>query len=52
MERFVSVFRAMLYDNTFPHWGDVLYCTGAAAVSVAVGIAVFKRSQHRLVEEL
>lgn len=52
MERFVSVFRALLYDNAFPHWGDLLYCLGASIVSVLVGIAVFQRSQHRLVEEL
>jgi ABC-type polysaccharide/polyol phosphate export permease len=52
MERFVSVFRAMLYDNTFPDWKDVVFCAVAAAVSLAIGITVFNRSQHRLVEEL
>jgi ABC-2 type transport system permease protein len=52
MERFVSVFRALLYDNTWPAWGDLLYCLLAAAVSVTVGLWVFNRSQHRLVEEL
>jgi ABC-2 type transport system permease protein len=52
MERFVSVFRALLYDNTFPAWGDLLFCTVAAAVSLTIGLAVFLRSQHRLVEEL
>jgi ABC-type polysaccharide/polyol phosphate export permease len=52
MERFVSVFRAMLYDNTFPALGDVLFCLIAALVSLAIGFTVFTRSQHRLVEEL
>jgi ABC-type polysaccharide/polyol phosphate export permease len=52
MERFVSVFRAMLYDNTFPQWSDVMFCMVVAALSLAVGLTVFNRSQHRLVEEL
>jgi ABC-2 type transport system permease protein len=52
LERFVSVFRSMLYDNTFPHLNDVLFCVIAAVVSLAIGITVFTRSQHRLVEEL
>jgi ABC-type polysaccharide/polyol phosphate export permease len=52
MERFVSVFRSMLYGNTFPHWQDVVFCIIAAAVSLLLGFAVFNRSQHRLVEEL
>jgi ABC-type polysaccharide/polyol phosphate export permease len=52
MERFVSVFRALLYDNTWPAWGDLLFCLLAAVVSVTLGLWVFNRSQHRLVEEL
>jgi ABC-type polysaccharide/polyol phosphate export permease len=52
LERFVSVFRSMLYDNVAPYWGDLLFCLAAAAVSLAIGITVFNRSQHRLVEEL
>jgi ABC-2 type transport system permease protein len=52
MERFVSIFRAMLYSNTLPRWEDVLFCIFAAAISLLVGFAVFTRSQHRLVEEL
>ena len=52
MERFVSVFRALLYDNSWPAWGDLLFCLLAAGVSVALGLWVFGRSQHRLVEEL
>lgn len=52
MERFVSVFRALLYDNTWPTRGDLLFCLLAAVVSVTLGLWVFNRSQHRLVEEL
>jgi ABC-type polysaccharide/polyol phosphate export permease len=52
LERFVSVFRALLYDNVFPYWGDLLFCLVAAVGSLAIGMAVFNRSQHRLVEEL
>jgi ABC-type polysaccharide/polyol phosphate export permease len=52
LERFVSVFRSMLYDNTFPHWDDVVFCVVAATLSLAIGFTVFTRSQHRLVEEL
>jgi ABC-type polysaccharide/polyol phosphate export permease len=52
MERFVTVFRALLYDNTWPARGDLLFCLLAAVVSVTLGLWVFNRSQHRLVEEL
>jgi ABC-type polysaccharide/polyol phosphate export permease len=52
MERFVSVFRAMLYDNTWPDWKDLVFCAIVAAISLAIGITIFNRSQHRLVEEL
>ncbi len=52
LERFISVFRAGLYDNTWPLWSDLVYCAVAAVVSLGAGIAVFNRSQHRLVEEL
>lgn len=52
LERFVTVFRSMLYDNTWPDLGDVVFCVVAAALSLTIGYAVFSRSQHRLVEEL
>jgi ABC-2 type transport system permease protein len=52
LERFASVFRSLLYDNTWPAWSDVVFCVVAAIVSLLVGITVFTRSQHRLVEEL
>jgi len=52
MERFSEVFRNLLYDNTLPAGGDVLYCLGAAALSLAIGLAVFQRFGSRLAEEL
>jgi ABC-2 type transport system permease protein len=52
LERFVSVFRSLLYDNTMPYWGDMVFCLVAAVVSLVVGMTVFNKSQHRLVEEL
>jgi ABC-type polysaccharide/polyol phosphate export permease len=52
MVRFTDVFRAMLYDNVAPAWRDLLFCTVAAALSLVIGLAIFQRSQHRLVEEL
>jgi ABC-2 type transport system permease protein len=52
MERFVTVFRNLLYDARWPSLGDTLYCVGATAIAVVVGYSVFKRFEPRLVEEL
>lgn|SRR5664279_911189 len=52
MERFVQIFRNLLYDNRLPAWGDMAYCVGAAAVSLALGAWVFSRYQARIAEEL
>lgn len=52
LERFVTVFRALLYDNRMPEIGDMLYCLGSAAVALTVGFWVFRRYQGRLAEEL
>jgi len=52
MERFVQIFRDLLYDNRLPPWGDMAYCVGAAAVSMALGSWVFSRYQGRIAEEL
>jgi ABC-2 type transport system permease protein len=41
-----------MYDNRLPAWDDMLYCLGAAAVSMALGIWVFSRFQARIAEEL
>jgi ABC-type polysaccharide/polyol phosphate export permease len=52
MTRFVDVFRALLYDNRFPAWGDVTYCAVIAVVMLAIGSYVFGRFEGRLAEEL
>jgi ABC-2 type transport system permease protein len=52
MERFVTVFRNLFYDNRLPSLADSAYCAGAAAVSLAVGYLVFRHHQGRLAEEL
>lgn len=52
MERFTSVFRSLLYDNTWPQWGDLAFCAVAAAVFLTLGYVVFKRHEPRIAEEL
>lgn len=52
MERFVSVFRQLLYDQRIPDGDDVIFCLVAAAVSLAIGTAVFARFEKRIGEVL
>ncbi len=52
MERFVAVFRALLYDNRLPELTDMLYCLGSAAVALTLGWLIFRRYEPRLAEEL
>ena len=52
MERFVSVFRALLYDNRWPAWQDWTGAALSAVVALVLGWAVFRRFSRRLVEEL
>lgn len=52
LERFSVVFRNLLYDNRWPHLIDLLYCVGAAAVSMTLGIWVFSKFQGKIAEEL
>jgi len=52
MERFVSVFRALLYDNRWPRWEDWTGAALSAAIALVVGFALFRRFGKRLVEEL
>ncbi len=52
MERFVAVFRNLLYDNRFPELADALFCIGSAGVVFAVGFLVFSRNEKRLAELL
>lgn len=52
MERFVSVFRTLLYDNRLPTWQDWSACLLSAVLALAVGWLVFRRFGKRLAEEL
>lgn len=52
LERFVEIFRNLLYDNCWPALGDTIFITIAAAVSVALGIQIFRRSERGLAEAL
>jgi ABC-type polysaccharide/polyol phosphate export permease len=52
MERFVTVFRNLLYDNRLPAFGDSLYCLAAALAALAGGYWLFRRYEGRLAEEL
>lgn len=52
MERFVAVFRDLLYDNRLPELTDVAFCVGSAALALALGWLVFRRYEPRLAEEL
>lgn len=48
MERFVSVFRDLLYNNTWPSPVDALWCVVWATGTFVVGFLVFKRFERRL----
>jgi ABC-2 type transport system permease protein len=52
MERFVAVFRALLYDNRWPTWQDWAGALIAAVVAIVLGALVFPRFSRRLAEEL
>jgi ABC-2 type transport system permease protein len=52
MERFVSIFRSMLYDNAWPQWDDIVYCVVVTALSLAIGTWIFRRFEGRVTEEL
>lgn len=52
MERFISVFRDLLYDNRLPAGDDVLWCLGWAIVVFGAGFLVFARHEKKLAELL
>ncbi|HEY0258760.1 MAG TPA: ABC transporter permease [Lacisediminihabitans sp.] len=52
MERFVEVFRALLYDNRFPNWSDLLICAIWAFGAFALGLWIFGRKERGLAEAL
>lgn len=52
MERFVEVFRNLLYDNRWPRVDDVLYCLCAALIAFALGVWIFRKNEKGLAEAL
>ena len=52
MERFLEVFRDLLYDNRLPQWTDSLACVLASLVVFLLGYVVFVRKESRLAELL
>lgn len=52
LERFVEIFRNLLYDNRWPVADDFLFVSVAAITSFVIGILIFSRNEHRLAEAL
>jgi lipopolysaccharide transport system permease protein len=52
MERFVAVFRQLLYDNRWPNADDFILCVIWAFVAFIIGLLVFRRSEKGLAEAL
>lgn len=52
MVRFIEAYRDLMYDLRLPPVGDVLYMVASAAVALVIGVAVFRRFEPRLAEEL
>ena len=52
LERFVTVFRDLLYNNRFPEWSDALFCVLAAVLVFGLGYLIFSRNEKRLAELL
>jgi lipopolysaccharide transport system permease protein len=52
MAHYVEVFRNVLYDNRWPHLSEWLICALWAAVSLLIGIIVFRRNEEKLAEAL
>lgn len=52
MERFVAVFRSLLYDNTWPAFDDVIFCAAVSVISIVLGLVAFRRTERHLAELL
>lgn len=52
MERFIAVFRQLLYDNTWPDATDVIVCVLWSLGSLALGFWLFQRNEKGLAEAL
>lgn len=49
---FTGAFRSVIYDYSWPSWGQWLGCLIWAVLSLALGMAVFRRFSARVVEEI
>ena len=52
MVRYVETYRDLLYDNRGPTLVNCVYLIGTAAIVLAIGMAIFRRYESRLAEEL
>jgi lipopolysaccharide transport system permease protein len=52
MERFVAVFRDLLYNNRWPATEDVVYCVVCAAIVFVLGLLIFRKNERGLAEAL
>lgn len=52
MERFVEVFRNLLYDNRFPTLQDSIFVIISAALSLILGYWIFHKNERGLAEAL
>ena len=52
MVQFVEAYRDCMYDLRFPSAGRMAWLVGVAALTLAVGVAVFARLEPKLAEEL
>lgn len=52
MERFVEVFRNLLYDNRMPELSDLTFILFAAILSFTIGMWIFAKNERGLAEAL
>ena len=52
MDHFVTVFRQVLYDNSWPDGIELLICAGWAIAALVIGMIVFRRNERNLAEAL
>ncbi|HUP73220.1 MAG TPA: ABC transporter permease [Acidimicrobiales bacterium] len=52
MVRYVETYRDLLYDNRGPTLVNTVYLISTAAIVLAIGMAIFRRYESRLAEEL
>lgn len=52
MERFIVVFRELLYDNRSPSVADIGILALIAAISFLIGLLIFRRNEAKLAEVL